>query len=131
MLNEERVILMTRMASYEMSGEGKQNVKIGNFFRSDYIALQLLKSFASVTIAFGVVFALFIFYDFELFMQNLYEMDMAAFVKKVLLYYAISAGVYLLATYTAFTYRYARAKKSLKSYYHNLKKLNSLYSEQQ
>ena len=29
MLNEERIILMTQMASYEQ-GEGKENVKIGN-----------------------------------------------------------------------------------------------------
>ena len=30
MLNEERIILMTQMASYEQ-GEGKENVKIGNY----------------------------------------------------------------------------------------------------
>ena len=43
MLNEERIILMTRMAAYE-EGEGKKNVKIGNYFRSDYIAVQVLKA---------------------------------------------------------------------------------------
>jgi len=71
MLNEERVILMTQMASYE-SGEGRRNVKIGNYFRSDYIAIQVLKSVVCGTIVFGIVFALYIFYDFEVFMQELY-----------------------------------------------------------
>ena len=42
MLNEERVILMTKMASHE-ENEGKKNVAIGNYYRSDYIAIQVLK----------------------------------------------------------------------------------------
>ena len=36
MLNEDRIILMTRMASYE-ENEGKKNVSIGSYFRGDYI----------------------------------------------------------------------------------------------
>ena len=43
MLNEERVILMTRLAAYE-AGEGKQNVAIGKYFKSDYIRMQIIKS---------------------------------------------------------------------------------------
>ena len=38
MLNAERVILMTRLAAYE-NGEGKKNVAIGKYFRSDYIGI--------------------------------------------------------------------------------------------
>ena len=41
MLNEEKVILMTQMASYE-ENEGKKNMAIGRYFRSDYIAIQVL-----------------------------------------------------------------------------------------
>lgn len=128
MLNEERVILMTRMASYE-GGEGKKNVKIGNYFRSDYIAIQILKSIICGTIAFGILFALYIFYDFEVFMEDLYKMDLIAFAKSVLKNYAVSIVAYGLLTYIVCTYRYAKAKKSLKSYYHNLKKLGSLYGD--
>ena len=51
MLNAERVILMTRLASYE-TGEGKQNMAIGKYFRSDYIRLQTIKSVVYATIAF-------------------------------------------------------------------------------
>ena len=130
MLNEERVILMTQMASYEGSSEGRRNVKIGNYFRSDYLALQLLKSLASITICFAVIFGLYIFYDFEDFMQNLYEIDLVAFAKRVIIYYGVATGVYLASTYAVCTYRYAKAKRDLKNYYHNLKKLNSLYDEQ-
>ena len=37
MLNEERVILMTKLASYEDT-EGKKNVKIGNWQGSTLVA---------------------------------------------------------------------------------------------
>lgn len=129
MLSEERVILMTHMASYE-TGEGKQNVKIGNYFRGDYIAVQLLKAVASATVAFLVVFALYIFYHYEEFMQDLYKIDLITYAKNVLIYYGITVAVYGILTYVVSTYRYARAKRSLRLYYQNLKKLNSMYSQQ-
>ena len=130
MLNEERVILMTRMASYEC-GEGKKNVKIGNYFRSDYIAVQVLKAVICATIAYAVVFALYIFYDFEVFMQDLYKIDLIAFAKNTLIYYGITVGVYSVLAYVVSTYQYAMAKNNLKLYYHNLKKLSSMYDQQQ
>ena len=51
MLNEERIRLMTKMASYE-ANEGKKNVSIGSYFRGDYIGLQVIKSVISGTIGF-------------------------------------------------------------------------------
>lgn len=128
MLNEDRVILMTRMASYE-KGEGRENVKIGNYFRSDYIAAQVIKSVISAIISFIIIFALYIGYHFETFMQDLYEMDLFAFAKDVLFYLCVSVTCYGVASYIVSTWRYAKAKKSLKCYYNNLKKLNSLYNE--
>ncbi|MCM1062984.1 MAG: hypothetical protein NC420_00700 [Eubacterium sp.] len=128
MLNEERIILMTQLAAYE-EREGKKNIKIDHFFRSDYIAVQVLKSIVSSTIAFALVFAVYIFYDFENFMQDLYKMDLIAFARDVLIRYGVTVVAYGVITYVACTYRYARVKRSLKRYYHNLKKLNSMYRE--
>lgn len=129
MLNEERVILMTRMASYE-KGEGKKNVKIGNYFRSDYLSIQILKAVVCGTIAFLLVFGLYILYDFEVFMQDLYKIDLLALGKNVLTYYVVTVVGYCLLVYIGCTIRFARAKKNLKRYYQNLKKLNSMYVEQ-
>ena len=49
MVNEDKVKLMTRLASYE-SGEGKKDIAILNYFRGDYIGFQVLKSIISATI---------------------------------------------------------------------------------
>ncbi len=127
MLNEERVILMTKLASYE-ANDGKKNIAIGNYFRSDYIGWQVLKSIISATIAFVVVFAMYIFYDFEIFMMDIYKMDLLEFGKNVLLLYAGFVGCYAVISYIVYAYRYGKARKSLKLYYMNLKKLSSMYS---
>lgn len=128
MLNEERIILMTRMAAYEAK-EGKKNMAIGKYFRSEYISIQVIKAVISATIAFAIGFALFIFYDFEALMQDIYKMDLIAFARNVLIYYAVVVVGYGGIAYVICSYRYAKAKKSLKRYSHNLKKLSSLYDE--
>ncbi|MDE7282640.1 MAG: hypothetical protein K2N85_03530 [Lachnospiraceae bacterium] len=127
MLNEERVILMTKLASYE-TGVGRKNVAIGNYFRSDYIGWQVLKSIISATIAFVVVFAVYIFYDFEVFMTDIYKMDLLEFGKSVLKLYAVTVGGYAILSYIVFSYRYSKARKSMRLYYMNLKKLSHMYS---
>lgn len=128
MLNEERIILMTKMASYE-GHEGKKNVAIGNYFRSDYIGFQVLKSIISATIAFVIVFAMFVFYDFEIFMSSIYKMDIFEFVRNVLIVYLATVGGYALLSYIIYLRRYNAAKKSLKCYYNNLKKLSAIYEK--
>ena len=129
MLNEERIKLMTKMAAYE-ADEGKKNVAIGNYFRGDYIGLQVIKSIISATIAFVIVFGLFVFYDFEVFMSDIYKMDLLGFGRTVITAYLIFMAVYALISYMIYTYRYAKARKSLKMYYNNLKKLAYLYDKE-
>ena len=129
MLNEERIKLMTKMAAYE-ADEGKKNVAIGNYFRGDYIGLQVIKSIISATIAFVIVFGLFVFYDFEVFMSDIYKMDLLGFGRTVITAYLIFVAVYALISYMIYTYRYAKARKRLKMYYNNLKKLAYLYDKE-
>lgn len=126
MLNEERIKLMTKMAAYE-ENEGRKNMATGSYFRGDYIEMQILKSIFSATVAYLVLFAMFIYYDFEMFMQNIYKMDLIEFGKNTLLYYFIFVVSYAVISYIVYSYRYSKAKKSLKRYFYNLKQLAALY----
>ena len=128
MLNEERIILMTRLASYE-AGEGKKSEAIGRYFRSDYIGVQVVKSVISTSIAFAVLFGLYILYDLETLMTEIYKMDLFVFAKNILLIYAVAVVVFAVLTYAVYAYRYNKAKRSLKNYYNNLRKLASLYDK--
>lgn len=127
MLNKDRIILMTKMASYENT-EGKQNIEIGKYFRGDYLTIQLFKSFIVSSIGFWIVFGLYFLYHFETFIAEIYEMDLIAFAKNVLIYYAVTVIGYGIISYLFYSYRYAKAKKNLKYYYYNLKKLGLMYS---
>lgn len=126
MIKKERVILMTKLASYE-EHEGRQANKISKYFRGDYISVHLLKSWVCVTIVYALLVGLGILYDLESFMENLYEMDYLAFAGDIIKRYIIMTVIYLVAVYIAYAYRYRKARKSLKRYSQNLKKLGSMY----
>ena len=128
MLNEKRIILMTKMASYE-ANEGKRNVSIGSYFQTDYIGWQVLKSIISASIAFVVVFGMYIFYNFEMFMTDIYKMDLLEFARHILSLYLWTIGIYAVVSYIVYTVRYTRAVKSLKVYQMNLRKLSEMYKQ--
>lgn len=128
MLNEERVILMTKLASYEAT-EGKKHMKAGNFYKGDYLAIGVMKSLVYGTIAFLLGLGLFVLYDFEVFMQDIYKIDLLVFIQNILIYYAVFIVIYGIVSYFIYGYRYKQARKSLKRYYHNLKKLSTLYQK--
>lgn len=73
---------------------------------------------------------MFILYDFEVFMADIYKMDLLDFAKSVIIYYLIFTVGYAVISYGVYTYRYTRARKSLKTYYNNLKKLSYLYERE-
>ena len=129
MLDRDRIILMTKLASYE-AGEGKKNLAVTKYFRGDYISLQILKSVISATMAFILIVALFVFYDSELFLSDIYKIDILEYVKKLIMYYFAFTGVYVLISYVVYAIRYRKAKKRLKVYFNNLKRLQILYQRE-
>lgn len=130
MINENRIKLMTRMAAYEKE-EHKKNKAIVSFFKSDYISMQMLKTVVCTTIVFAIIFGLYVLYDFELFMKEIYQMDMFEFAKSVIMIYGIFLCVMLVITYVLSLYQYNKALQSTKLYYANLKKLSRIYDKQE
>ncbi len=116
------------MASYE-STEGRSNGEVAAHFRSDYVGLQVLKAIICATIAYMIAFAVYIYYDFETFMVEIYKMDLWAFAAKALKNYVIVTVVYCIIVYIAFTIKYGKAKRGLRRYFNNLRLLGSMYSE--
>lgn len=126
MLSQERIKLMTRMAAYE-ENEGKKYMSIGSYFRSDYMGMQVIKSVICSTLAFLIIVGLYVYYHFDTLMQDIYKMDLMKVGKDLLLYYVIFVAAYGLITYIVYSYRYSRAKRSLKRYYRHLKQLSAIY----
>ncbi len=128
MLNKDRVILMTKMASYE-ENEGRKNHSVMGYFRGDYVWFQMLKSLIYGTVAFGIIFGMYIFYDFEIFMMDIYKMDLLEFGKSVLKKYLLVTGIYCIVSYVVFSYRYAKVRHGVKLYQNNLRRLSSMYDK--
>ncbi len=129
MISEQRVKLMTRLAAYE-EGEGKKNAAIGSYFRGDYISLQILKSIACATLSFALLVGLYVLYDSELFVSGIYEIDILEYVKKIILYYVGFTAVYVIISYIVYAIRYRKAKRRLRVYFNNLRRLQILYQRE-
>lgn len=125
MINEEKVILMTRLASYEKR-EGKENMAISKYFRGDFISLHLLKAVIVATICYFIGFGLYLLYNIEELLENIYAMDFLLFAKNTISFYVVFVVIYCCLSYVVFTYRFVKARKGVRRYYHNLKKLSSM-----
>lgn len=126
MLSQERIMLMTKMAAYE-ENEGKKYMSIGSYFRSDYMGMQVIRSVICGTLAFFLLAGLYVYYHFETMMQDIYKMDLLLLGRRVLFYYIVFIAAYSVITYVIYSFRYSRAKRSLKHYYYHLKQLAAIY----
>ncbi len=114
------------MAAYE-ENEGRQYMNIGSYFRSDYMGKQIIRSVISATIAYLCVLGLYLFYHMESLMQDIYKLDLLQIGRMVLYRYVIFVACYSVLTYIIYSFRYSRARKSLRKYYDNLKQLLAIY----
>ena len=126
MLSQERIKLMTKMAAYEVN-VGKKYMSIGSYFRSDYMGMQVIRSVICGTLAFFLLAGLYVYYHFETMMQDIYKMDLLLLGRRVLFYYIVFIAAYSVITYVIYSFRYSRAKRSLKHYYYHLKQLAAIY----
>lgn len=122
MLNEDKVIMMTKMAAYEKHA-GRKNLNIVNYYRSDYIGFQMLKAFLAAVISFVAALAIYAFYNFEEIMSDIYTVDYVGIAKNLGVIFLVVVGIYMLLCYILYATRYSKAKKELKGFYANLRKL--------
>ena len=74
MVNEEKVILMTKIAMYKES-LGREDLEKGKYFQSDYVKLNCLKTIVSSTVLFVVFAATYIYYNLADIVEKLTELD--------------------------------------------------------
>lgn len=128
MINEKRVILMTRMSIYEKN-EGVEDERINAWFRNDYIAVHFVRSFLCGTLAFCILAAAYCLYHFEELMLTIYSMDLEALAVRVITLYLIFQILFLAVTFFVYFYRFSRARKHLNYYYQTLRRLYGSYQE--
>ncbi len=127
MINEEKVILMTKASLYEKK-EDKKKLKITRYFRHDYISLQLLWGWFFMTVSFLLCVGLWGACNMEYLLDNIHKMDLESLGRTFLMLYAAVIAVYGCILYGVCSYRYHMAKKSVGGYSHTLQKISDIYA---
>ena len=70
MIVKDKVSLMSKMAIFEKSANGKKVLSDVGFFKSDHLRWDLLKTGASVTVGYALILALIILYNLEYLIKN-------------------------------------------------------------
>ena len=130
MLKEEKIRLMTKLARYE-SGEGKEELRIARYYRSDYIGLAMFRNFFLASLAYLVILLLVGAYFAEFLAESLHTLNIAWIGILIVIGYLIAIGVYSAVTYTIHSLRYGRAKKGVAAYERKLRELEALYEEEE
>ena len=124
MINEERIVLMTKLAAYE-KGRGRKNTRISKYFRSDYLMMQMLKTLLFTTLSYGILVGAYLVYHLENLIDNLYQIDLVGLIQSILMLYGVLLIASCMITYIVYSYRYRKARKGQKEFMNNLKKLNA------
>lgn len=129
MVDNRKVRIMTRMSIYEKH-EGKEDLKLNKYFKSDYARLQVLKTLISISLAYVMVVMLVILYKLEYIIDNALTLDYPAIGKMILGAYIIVLAVYLIGSLFGYALKYQFSRKRLKKYYKLLKTLKEIYKEE-
>lgn len=130
MLSEERIRLMTKMASYE-EGEGKEYLPIKQYYRKDYVALGMIQTFITSSIAFGILFLCGLLYKMENITELLADKDLTELGVFVLTIYFIFVAVYQVIALLVYNWRYTKANASMKEYHSVIKRVEKLHEKEE
>lgn len=130
MLNRKKIQLMTKLARYEEQEE-KRYLKIGKYYRSDYIGIALLKNFFATTAAYLIIAAVIAVKNIDTIMEEFSDAKIRVLLMELAAGYLILLAVYSGLTYTIASIRYARAKKSIASYEAALGRLEKIYEKEE
>ena len=122
MISPLRLKEMICLATFEES-RGRKDFRIASFDRGDYIAIHLIGSFFLITAADAILLALYAVWNFE----NPSEMVLLSRAGKitatVLIFYILSAVVYLAVTWAAADRRWKQAAGRVRDYQERILKL--------
>ena len=128
MLNEEKVKVMTRLAIYEKR-KGKEEVPVSQYYKSDYVKYNVLKTAVSVTIAYWMVVALVVAVRVEELLGQLNSLAYKEIAWRLMAGYLACLMVYLLIARFLYAYRYEKIRPHIIIYNHYLKKLKELHEK--
>lgn len=129
MLNIRKTRLMTKLAIYE-SKEGKQDIHLSKYYKTDYVRLQILKTIMSVTFGYLLLLLTVVIYKSEYLIEQAVNLDYRAIGTTVLVIYVVLLTVYIVGTIIGYSIQYDLSRGKLSKYFRMLKIMRKLYKEE-
>lgn len=123
MLNNEKITLMTKLALYEQKNN-KKEMAMSKYFKGDYMAIEMIKSFCAITIAYVLGLGLWLMFRMESFIGHVKTTSsFTALVVVILVLYVIVTAMYMLISYRFYSNKFKEIRLNLKEYNGELKAL--------
>ncbi len=122
MINKRKVRLMARTAMYEKH-EGSQDLPKAKYYKSDYVGLHMWTTAIAVTIAYFLIVALIVAYNFESIINNLTDTNYTVVAVVLVLGYVAFMILFLLVAYFVYSYLYDEAENGIRIFQNRLHKI--------
>ncbi len=122
MPDERKVRAMIDLVRYE-NGEGRDDIRIRRYYRTDYLAIELIKSWIFTSIAYGLILGLIVAGNLEYLLNNIDSFNLKVLGSWILIGYIVLVGIYLAIAYVSSLIRYGRAKRNVQEYLTKLRRL--------
>lgn len=128
MVNNSKVKLMTRLAIFEK--KHPKDLKLGKYYKGDYIKFNLLKTFLAVTGGYILCLGMAGFYNIEYFIQKAVKLDYKSYGLKILGVYIILIIIFGMTNMLVSSETFLLSRKRLNKYYKKLKVLGKMYQDE-
>ena len=126
MLNNEKIILMTKLSLYEQKNQ-KKEIRSSRYFKGDYMSLKMLSSFICVTIAYLLCLVLWFMYKSDQVISKLTTTGrLIGLIVAIILIYIIVTVIYMIFSYAFYLHRFKMIRENLKEYNGDLKTLHRI-----
>ena len=119
MLNENRIRLMFRMASYEEK-QGQEDLKISTYYRKDYTSMKTLATILWITFGYVLLILLLVVGFMDILMKNITLTKIFVMGAGVVIGYIVLLILYGFCSSQFYRKKYNRAKKRMRRYYRDL-----------
>jgi len=129
MLDKQKVKLMTDLAIYEQN-QGKEDLKINEYYRKDYAELHTICSIIWVTLGYAGVVGLFGLAVLDYLLLNISKTLIITLGLGIIGGYFAVLIVYSLVAQYLFRQKHKEAKERIKFYNNDLTKLLKMYEKE-
>ncbi len=129
MLNEKRIKLMVKLASYEAK-EGKEDLKISSFYRKDYTSFHVLYTLLWVTVGYVIAAGVIMLVEMERLLERMTMYSLIMILAGVIVGYIAVLILYGMAACYLYRKKHNQARHRVKQYNHDLIVLNKMYEKE-